>query len=167
MNEKHWSGWTNAVYFIIFCWKHKHSFKFSELKLRKEHWMQFREEVLGRSSRLLSFETAHTAEETTPLIFLRCRGSIFTELLPSNDRGIHWQTQRHTRSTILLLLRVFTSEGRYLASCCLAMKGGIHFTEPLPSNDRGCTYRHTDWWEGFVKYAVELSWGPVITYQVS
>jgi hypothetical protein len=30
------------------------------------------------------------------------------------------------------------------------------FTKPLPRNDeRGYTYRHTDLWEGFMKYAVE------------
>jgi hypothetical protein len=28
------------------------------------------------------------------------------------------------------------------------------FTEPLPSKDRGDT--HTDKWEGFMKYAVEM-----------
>jgi hypothetical protein len=31
-----------------------------------------------------------------------------------------------------------------------------NFTEPLPSNDAGYTYRHTDWWKGFMKYAVEM-----------
>jgi hypothetical protein len=36
-------------------------------------------------------------------------------------------------------------------------------TEPLPSNDtRGYTYRHTDWWKGFMKYAVETGSGTVI-----
>jgi hypothetical protein len=28
------------------------------------------------------------------------------------------------------------------------------FTEPLPSNDRGIHMRHTDQWEGFMKYAM-------------
>jgi hypothetical protein len=32
----------------------------------------------------------------------------------------------------------------------------------LPSNDRRYTYRHTDWWEGFIKYAVEFSSGAMI-----
>jgi hypothetical protein len=26
----------------------------------------------------------------------------------------------------------------------------------------GCTYRHTDWWEGFMKYAVEMGSGAMI-----
>jgi hypothetical protein len=30
---------------------------------------------------------------------------------------------------------------------------------PLPGNDRGFTYRHTNWWEGFMKYAVEMGSG--------
>jgi hypothetical protein len=33
------------------------------------------------------------------------RRNVFTELLPRNDKGIHRQTRRHTRLTILLLLR--------------------------------------------------------------
>jgi hypothetical protein len=36
-------------------------------------------------------------------------------------------------------------------------------TEPLPSNEREYTYRYTDWWEGFMKYAVEMGWG-AMTY---
>jgi hypothetical protein len=30
------------------------------------------------------------------------------------------------------------------------------FTEPLHSYEKGLTYRHTDWWEGFRKYAAEV-----------
>jgi hypothetical protein len=29
-------------------------------------------------------------------------------------------------------------------------------TEPLLSNGRGYTYRHTDWWEQFMKYAIDV-----------
>jgi hypothetical protein len=32
----------------------------------------------------------------------------------------------------------------------------------LPNNDRGYTYRHTDWWEGFMQYAVEMGSGAMI-----
>jgi hypothetical protein len=33
----------------------------------------------------------------------------------------------------------------------------------LPSNDRGkFTYRHTDWWEGFMEFAVEMGLGAMI-----
>jgi hypothetical protein len=39
---------------------------------------------------------------------------------------------------------------------------GNIFTEPLRSIDRGYTYRHTDWWEGFVKYATEMASGAMI-----
>jgi hypothetical protein len=30
------------------------------------------------------------------------------------------------------------------------------FTEPLPGTDRRNTHRDTDWWKGFMKYAVEM-----------
>jgi hypothetical protein len=37
---------------------------------------------------------------------------------------------------------------------CIRCRCNI-FTEPLPSNDRMDTYTDTDWWEGFMKCAVE------------
>jgi hypothetical protein len=36
------------------------------------------------------------------------------------------------------------------------MKGKIHSTGPLPSNRRRDTHRHTDRWEGFMKYTNEM-----------
>jgi hypothetical protein len=39
---------------------------------------------------------------------------------------------------------------------------GNMFTEPLPNNDRGDTHKHTDLWERFVKYAVEMGSGAMI-----
>jgi hypothetical protein len=47
------------------------------------------------------------------------------------------------RLTILLVLRVY---------CC----GGNVSTEPLSTAIGGYTYRHTDWWQGFMKYAVDM-----------
>jgi hypothetical protein len=35
-------------------------------------------------------------------------------------------------------------------------------TEPFPSSDRGYIYRHKDWLEGFMNYAVEMGSGSVI-----
>jgi hypothetical protein len=36
-------------------------------------------------------------------------------------------------------------------------------TEPLPSSERGeYTCRHKDWWEGFMKYVVEIGSGAMI-----
>jgi hypothetical protein len=43
----------------------------------------------------------------------------------------------------------------FFCSVCIHCHGDV-FIEPLPSNDRGMTYRHTDWWEGFMKYAFEM-----------
>jgi hypothetical protein len=45
--------------------------------------------VLGRTNRLLSFDTTRTAWETMPPIILRCRRNVFTKPLPSSDRGIY------------------------------------------------------------------------------
>jgi hypothetical protein len=42
--------------------------------------------------------------------------------------------------------------------CC---RGNV-FSEPLPSNNSGCTCRHTDWWEGFMKYAIGMGSGAMI-----
>jgi hypothetical protein len=42
-----------------------------------------------RTIRLLSFDATGIAQKTAPPTILRCRGNVFTELLPSNDRGIH------------------------------------------------------------------------------
>jgi hypothetical protein len=80
-----------------------------------------------------------TAQKTMPPTILRCRTNVFTELLPSNNKGIHRKTHTLTRPTIILLLRVFAAAGTCLPSCCLAMKreetllslflatiGGIH-----------------------------------------
>jgi hypothetical protein len=104
------------------------------------------QEILGRINRLLSFATRWTTQKTTHSTILRRRGNVFTELLPSNDSGIHRQThrlsfnktrtvQKMSRLTILLLSRVFVAEGTRLLSRCLAMKGRIHSTNPLPRND--------------------------------
>jgi hypothetical protein len=60
----------------------------------------------------------------------------------------------------------------YCSICCHVNV----FTELSPSNENrntlhwasayqsqeGCTYRHTDWWEGFMKYTVEVGSGAMI-----
>jgi hypothetical protein len=47
-----------------------------------------------------------------------------------------------------------------------SLRGNV-FMEPLPSNDsRGCTCRHTDWWEEFMKSAIEMGSGEVIYIKV-
>jgi hypothetical protein len=48
--------------------------------------------------------------------------------------------------------------------CCVCIRcRGNSFTELLPSNDLGgYTYRHTDWWEGFMKYTFEMGSGAMI-----
>jgi hypothetical protein len=58
--------------------------------------------VLGRTNRLLSFDTTRTALKTTTATVRSCRGNVFTKLSPNNDKGLHSQTHRHTLSMILL-----------------------------------------------------------------
>jgi hypothetical protein len=101
------------------------------------------QEVLGRTNRLLSFNKTRIAYKTTPPTILRCRGKVFTELLPSNDRGVHRQTHRHTHPTTLPLLRVLVATESCLSSRFLAMKGRIHFAEPSPINNRKDTRTDT------------------------
>jgi hypothetical protein len=45
-----------------------------------------RQNVLGRTNRLLSFDMTRTADKTTPATIFRCRRNVFTKLLHSNDR---------------------------------------------------------------------------------
>lgn len=81
-----------------------------------------------------------------PPKILRRSGNDFTDTLPSNDIGIHRQTQRLSfnkmrtaqkmrRSTILLLSCLFSAPGTCLPGRSLPSKAGIHLTESLPSND--------------------------------
>jgi hypothetical protein len=71
---------------------------------------------------------------------------------------IGYGPQKMTRPTILLLLQsnsssivafVFVAVVMFLPSPCLARIGGY-------------TYRHTDQWEGFMKYAIEVGSGAMI-----
>jgi hypothetical protein len=66
----------------------------------------------------------------------------------------HWPNRKRCLQQFFIAMRTC------LMSRCLAMKGGIHFTKPLPSNDR--RYTHTDWWEGFMKYIIEMGSGAII-----
>jgi hypothetical protein len=47
-------------------------------------------EVRGRTVHLLSFDTTWTKQKTMPPTILCCHGAIFSKLLPSNNRGIHF-----------------------------------------------------------------------------
>jgi hypothetical protein len=51
---------------------------------------KIKQKVLGRTNRLLSFDTTRTPQKTSPTIL--CRGDLLTEPLPRYDRGIHRQT---------------------------------------------------------------------------
>jgi hypothetical protein len=79
-----------------------------------------------RTTRLFSFHTTWTAQKTSPRI-LHCRGKVFAKLLPSNVRGIHRQSHRHTRSNNSSTVSFIRCHGNV-------------FTEPLPSNERRDIY---------------------------
>jgi hypothetical protein len=107
---------------------------------------------------------AHVSNNSSILACICCHSNVFTELLPSNGRGIHRQTHRYSRPTVLLFLHVFVAAGtylpgRYLASigntqtdpqaytsnnsfilACIHRRGNM-FTEPLPSNRKDTLYR--------------------------
>lgn len=66
---------------------------------------------------LLSSDTTRTAQNTTPTTILRSRWKVFSEQLPSNDRDIHLQSHRHTRSAILLSVFVVAEVGMLVTAC--------------------------------------------------
>jgi hypothetical protein len=53
------------------------------------------QEVLRITNRLLSFGVIRIAQKTISSTIICCRDNVFTELLPSNDRGKH----RHIDNT--------------------------------------------------------------------
>jgi hypothetical protein len=55
------------------------------------------------------------------------------------------------------ILFVFVAVERCLPSRCLA-----HLNVLVLQRYEGYTYRHTDWWEGFMTYAVEMCSGAMI-----
>jgi hypothetical protein len=59
----------------------------------------------------------------TPPTILHCRGNIFTEFMPSKDRGIHRQTHASNISSIAC---VFVAAVMFLPNLCVATVGGIH-----------------------------------------
>jgi hypothetical protein len=95
------------------------SIQYSRKKQRKRLKERKKQEVLGRMIRLLFFDTTRAAQEKTPPTILRCRRDVFTESLPSNDRGIHRQTYVSSNSSTV---------------ACIHCRAKV-FTEPLPSNE--------------------------------
>jgi hypothetical protein len=73
-----------------------------------------------------------TVQKTTPPGIMRCRGNVYTDLIPSNDMGIHRQIHRDTRNNSSIVACVFVAAGTSLPSRCLATKGGIHIRTHRP-----------------------------------
>jgi hypothetical protein len=88
--------------------------------------VNIKQEVLGRTNHLLSFDRTRIAYETQPPTVLRC---VFTELLDTS-MGIYRQTRRQ-RPTGLLLFLVFVTAGICLPSCRGATMGGIHMQKHI------------------------------------
>jgi hypothetical protein len=121
------------------------------------------QDVLGRTNRLLSFDTTRTAQKTTPPI-LRCRGNVFTGLLP---RTIGGYTDRPTDSPLITHGPHRKWCVQQFFYCCIRCRGSV-FTEPLPSNDKRDTHTDTqtdgrDLWSTPMRW-VQLPW---YTHQVS
>jgi hypothetical protein len=111
-----------------------------------------KQEVLGSTSRLFSFYTTWVAYKTPPPTIVRCCRNVFTESLPSNDKGIRRPrfsfdtirtAQKATPPTIILLLGAFVAIGTCLLSCCLA-------------TIRGNAHTDTDYRDEFIKYTVDM-----------
>jgi hypothetical protein len=88
----------------------------------------YKQDILWRTNRLLSFDMLWTTYKMTPPKILLCRRNVFTELLPSNGKGKHRPTHRHTRPTIYLSLGVFVASGTCLSSRCLAKRRSVCLT---------------------------------------
>jgi hypothetical protein len=65
----------------------------------------------------------------------------------------------HLLPLILHKLRTERRIQQFFILACVFVAAVTFSTEPLPSNDRGYTYRHRYWWEGFMKYEIEMSSG--------
>jgi hypothetical protein len=62
-----------------------------------------------------------------------CCGNVFTELLPSNNRGIH--KHAHSFSSHVTENAENDESNNYSIAACIYCNGNV-FTEPLPSNNR-------------------------------
>jgi hypothetical protein len=60
-----------------------------------------------------------------------------------------------------MVVRVFAAMVMSLPSCCLVMTGQFLPSHCLATTG-GYKYRHTDWWEEFMKYATEMGSGALI-----
>jgi hypothetical protein len=98
-------------------------------------------EDLGRPKLLLSFDTIWTAKKTTPVTIVPCRVNVFTEPLPSNDRGIYTDKQTHSSNNSYIVARILCG-GNVFTKPLPSNKRGIHFIEHFP-NDRRDTYTDT------------------------
>jgi hypothetical protein len=107
--------------------------------LLKKRKINTREEVLGRTNRLLSLirHGSHWKRRIQQLfsccVCIRYRVNVSIEPLPSNDKGISLQ-----RSCLATVGGIFTG--------MLSSNHTRIFTETFPSNDRGDTQTHTATW---------------------
>jgi hypothetical protein len=62
---------------------------------RKRKERRKKQKVLGRTNRLLSFDTRRISKQIFYCwVCINCSSKVFAEPLPSNDRGIHMKTTR-------------------------------------------------------------------------
>jgi hypothetical protein len=101
------------------------------------------QEILGRSNRLFPFIWSWLHSNDASNRFFLDAGESLSRCYLAAIRG-------HTdRSTVTRVQQFF------YCCVCIHCRGNI-FAEPLPSNERRDTYRDTDWWDGFVRDAVEM-----------
>jgi hypothetical protein len=124
---------------------------------------------------LPSFHTTRVAYKTTPPTLLRCRGNVFTEPVPNNDKRIHrsrvtlrravyrqshklsfdtTRTVQKTTPPTILLLSVFVAAGTCLRSRFLAFIGGINIHSHRLIR---VIYRVHRWWAQMPQYTYQTS----------
>jgi hypothetical protein len=107
---------------------------------------RYNKKVLGRTNHILSFNTTQTTQKMKLPTIICCRGNIFTELLPSNNREIH-------RTSDSPLIRHGHHRKWYVQhssfAACICCQSNV-FTVLLPSTEmrdmlyQTFAYRQTD-----------------------
>jgi hypothetical protein len=100
-----------AILITVLCWQN------TRFTLGDADWSQNNGRLKTKRVEISKDDTYRI--EKTPPIILHCRGNVFIEFLPNNDRGIHRETNGYKSNNSSIVVYI-----HYL---------GNVFTEPLPS----------------------------------
>jgi hypothetical protein len=124
-------------------------------------WHVMLQVVLGRTYRLFSFMRHGLHRKRRLRQFFVAAGTLLRSYHLATIGGY---TEKHTDSPLIIHGPHRKWRSQQFFHCCshLAKKGDKQFTEPLPSNDKTDTQKHTDWWVGFMEYAIKIGSGVMI-----